>query len=139
MALTFDDVIISYDILVFNKAGIKLQGKQSKRPKLSMKINFYILRNRSHIWWRHNLLWSHCFQQSWYQITRSINQSINLQCLTMIVQCLKNASIFVTSHGQTLIYLFQTENSASFECVMPHFHQNPKNLKIRGSLLPYDQ
>ena len=54
-------------------------------------------------------------------------------------QCLKNASIFVTSHGQTLIDLFQTENSASFECVMPHFHQNPKNLKIRGSLLPYDQ
>ena len=54
-------------------------------------------------------------------------------------QCLKNASIFVTSHGQTLIYLFQTENSASFECVMPHFRQNLRNFKNRGSLLPYDQ
>ena len=68
MALAFDDVIISYDLIVFNKAGIKLQGNQSQ------------------IW----------------------------QSLTMIVQCLKNASIFVTSHGQILIDLFQTENSASF-------------------------
>ena len=30
MALTFDDVIISYDLIVFNKAGIKLQGNQSQ-------------------------------------------------------------------------------------------------------------